>query len=159
MISMFLTSTLYHAIQHEGAKRVLRILDHAAIYLLIAGTYTPFCLLGLKGALGWSFFGVEWSLAITGITLYAVNCRLLKKAELGVYMLMGWAIVAGWFRLMSTIPTASLILLAGGGVAYTLGTIWYSKPHRRGTHVIWHVFVLAGAVCHWWSIWLMSYHT
>ncbi|MDR3343060.1 MAG: hemolysin III family protein [Treponema sp.] len=156
LISMFLASTLYHAIQHEGAKRIFRILDHSAIYLLIAGTYTPFCLLALKGAMGWIFFGIEWALAVTGITLYAVNCTLLKKAELGVYILMGWAIVAGWFRLVSTVPVASLVLLASGGVAYTLGTIWYGKPNRRGTHVIWHVFVLIGAVCHWWSIWLMS---
>jgi hemolysin III len=156
MAVMFLASTLYHAIQHEGAKRVFRILDHGAIYLLIAGTYTPFCLLGLKGAWGWAFFGSEWALAIAGITLYAANWKFLKKAELAIYILMGWAIIAGWMTLSKTLPKMSLILLGIGGVSYTLGTFWYSKPQRRGAHVTWHVFVLGGAVCHWASVWFLS---
>jgi hemolysin III len=156
LIVMFLTSTLYHAIQHEGAKRVFRVLDHGAIYFLIAGTYTPFCLLGLRGAGGWALFGIEWALAAAGISLYAANFRPLKRVELGVYILMGWAVVFGWFPLSRALPRGSLILLAAGGAAYTLGTFWYSKPQRRGTHVVWHVFVLAGAACHWWAIWLMS---
>jgi hemolysin III len=156
MIGMFLASTLYHAIQHEGAKRVFRILDHSAIYLLIAGTYTPFCLISLRGSRGWTLFGIEWALAITGIVLYAVNYRPLKKAELAVYLLMGWALVSSCPALFRSLSPASLILLAAGGAAYTLGTIWYRKPHRRGAHVTWHIFVLAGAVCHWWAIWFMS---
>jgi hemolysin III len=156
MILMFLTSTLYHAIQHEGTKRIFRILDHAAIYLLIAGTYTPFCLLGLKGAWGWLLFAIEWALAITGITLYAANCTFFKKIELGVYVVMGWAIMIGWFRLVPAIPFSSLVLLISGGIAYTLGILWYARPNRRGAHVIWHIFVLAGAMGHWWSIWFMS---
>jgi hemolysin III len=155
MIIMFLSSTLYHAIQHEGVKRVFRIFDHSAIYLLIAGTYTPFCLLALRGPLGWLCFGIEWTLAITGITLHAVNCRVLKKLESLVYIVMGWAIVAFGPRLVKALPFASLVFLAVGGIAYTLGVIWYSKPTRRGAHVIWHVFVLIGALCHWWSVFLM----
>jgi hemolysin III len=156
MAVMFLASTLYHAIQHEGAKRVFRILDHGAIYLLIAGTYTPFCLLGLKGAWGWAFFGSEWALAIAGITLYAANWKFLKKAELAIYILMSWAIVAGWAPLTKTLRPVSLILLIAGGVFYTMGTFWYSKPQKRGTHVAWHVFVLGGAACHWASVWFLS---
>jgi hemolysin III len=156
LISMFLISTLYHAIQHEGTKRIFRILEHSAIYLLIAGTCTPFCLLGLRGAWGWTLFGIEWALAITGISLYATHCGFLKKIELMVYMVMGWAIMAGWFRLSRLIPFSSRILLIAGGIAYTLGTIWYAKSTRRGAHVIWHIFVLIGAVCHWWSIWLIT---
>jgi hemolysin III len=156
MISMFLASTLYHAIAHEGAKRVFRILDHSAIYLLIAGTYTPFCLLALKGAFGWIFFGCEWALAITGITLFAVNAKFLKKAELAVYILMGWAIVIGGIPFIRSIPLSCTIFLFAGGLAYTLGTIWYAQKYRRGSHVIWHIFVLIGAFCHWWSIWKMS---
>jgi hemolysin III len=155
MVIMFLASTLYHAIQHEGAKRVFRVLDHGAIYLLIAGTYTPFCLLGLKGVLGRAFLGFEWTLAAAGITLYAVNWKFIKKTELAVYILMGWAIVAGWIPLSRTLPCPSLILLAAGGVFYTLGTFWYSKPHRRGAHVVWHVFVLGGAACHWGAVWFI----
>jgi hemolysin III len=155
MISMFLTSTLYHAIPYEKAKRIFRILDHSAIYIFIAGSYTPFCLLGIKGTLGWVCFGIEWILAAIGILLYSLNCRFFKKAELAVYLLMGWAIVVSWFRLVSAIPVASLILLVSGGIAYTLGTLWYAKPTRRGAHVIWHIFVLIGAIGHWWSIWFI----
>ncbi|GHV41969.1 hemolysin III [Spirochaetia bacterium] len=156
MIVMFLASTLYHAIQHERAKRVFRILDHSAIYFLIAGTYTPFSLLGFRGALGWVYFGIEWGLAATGIALYAANCKFIKKAELIVYLFMGWAVVVGLYRLYRGIPLISIIFLVAGGIAYSLGTIWYGRHNRRISHVIWHVFVLAGAVCHWFSIWYMS---
>jgi hemolysin III len=156
MITMFLASTVYHAMPHKGAKRILRILDHSAIYLLIAGTYTPICLTALRGPLGWAFLGLEWALAAAGITLYAANWKFLKKAELVVYILMGWAILAGWIPLMRSVSPVSLILLAGGGAFYTMGTFWYRKHNTRGAHVAWHVFVLAGAICHWWSIWFMS---
>jgi hemolysin III len=156
MISMFLASTLYHAIQHEGAKRVFRILDHSAVYLLIAGTYTPFSLLGLKGAWGWVYFGLEWALAAAGIVLHSVNWKILHKVELAVYIIMGWAIVAGLWRLYHEIPFISFILLIGGGVAFTMGTLWYRRRHRRASHVIWHVHVIIGAACHWLSLWFMS---
>jgi hemolysin III len=156
MITMFLASTVYHAVPHRGAKRILRVLDHSAIYLLIAGTYTPFCLTALRGPWGWSFLGLEWTLAAAGIALYATNRKFIKKAEVVVYILMGWAIIAGWAPLMRTIPAVSLILLAAGGAVYTMGTFWYRRHDTRGAHVVWHVFVLAGAICHWWSIWFMS---
>jgi hemolysin III len=156
MIAMFLASTLYHAIQAEGAKRVFRVIDHSVIYLLIAGTYTPFSLLGFRGALGWVYFGLEWALAAAGISLYAANVKFIKKLELAVYILMGWAVLAGIVPLFRAIPRLSALFLTAGGAAYTLGTIWYSKPTRRGTHVVWHVFVLAGAVLHWWAVWFLS---
>jgi hemolysin III len=156
MITMFLVSTVYHAVPHQGAKRILRVLDHSAIYLLIAGTYTPFCLTALRGPWGWSFMGIEWALAAAGIVLYAVNWKFIKKAEVVVYILMGWAILAGWVPLMRAVPASSLILLVTGGALYTAGTFWYRRRGVRGAHVIWHVFVLAGAICHWWSIWFMS---
>jgi hemolysin III len=153
MLCMFLASTLYHAIQHTGTKRIFRVLDHSAIYFFIAGTYTPFCLVGLRGALGWAIFGAEWVLAAAGITLHAVNYRPLKKFELAVYILMGWAIVIATVPLVRAISLLSLILLAGGGAAYMLGAFFYRKHETRGAHVTWHVFVLAGAICHWLSIW------
>jgi hemolysin III len=153
MIFMFLMSTLYHAIQDQRAKRVLRILDHAAIYLLIAGTYTPFCLLSLRGALGWTYFGFEWALAAAGISLYATGRKFMKKIELAVYILMGWAIMAGGYKLYHTIPRLSFVFLVAGGAAYTLGTFWYSRHKLRNAHVIWHFFVLAGAAFHWLSAW------
>ncbi|GHU04312.1 hemolysin III [Spirochaetia bacterium] len=156
LIASFLTSTLYHAITHDGAKRVFRVLDHSAIYLLIAGTYTPICLLHLRGGWGWTFFGIEWALTAAGISLYAANWKFYKKAELVVYILMGWVIAIGWFQLIKAISVPSAIFLMAGGLAYMLGVYWYKRPTRRGAHVVWHVFVLAGAVSQWWSLWLMS---
>ena len=156
LILMFLASTLYHAIQHEGAKRVFQILDHSAVYLLIAGTYTPFSLLGLGGAWGWAYFGVEWALAVTGVVLYSVNWKTIRRVELAVYILLGWAIVAGLHRLWGRIPRISFLLLVGGGVLYTMGTFWYRRRHRRASHVIWHIHVVSAATCHWLSLWFMS---
>jgi hemolysin III len=156
MISMFLASTLYHAIQNERAKRVFQILDHSAVYLLIAGTYTPFSILGFKGALGWAYFGIAWALAIAGITLYALNWKILRKTELAVYILMGWAIAIGTWKLYQALPLPSFVLLFAGGFAYTMGTFWYRRRHRRVSHVIWHIHVITGAVCHWLSLWFMS---
>ena len=156
LILMFLLSTLYHAIQHEGAKRVFQVLDHSAVYLLIAGTYTPLSLLGLGGALGWTYFGIEWALAITGIVLYSVKRKSMRRVEVAVYVLMGWAIVMALHPLWSRIPRASFVLLLAGGSIYTMGTFWYRRRHRRLSHVIWHVHVVGGAVCHWLSLWFMS---
>jgi hemolysin III len=158
MILMFLASTLYHAMQNQIIKKVFRIFDHQAIYLLIAGTYTPFCLLALKGVWGWSLLGFEWALAIAGIVLYALNFGFLKKAELIIFMLMGWAIVTSCVPLVRSISLRSLVLLMGGGAFYTLGTLWYRAGKKKNSgcaHVIWHVFVLAGAACHWWSVWYL----
>jgi hemolysin III len=153
---MFLASTLYHAIQHEGAKRVFQVFDHSAIYLLIAGTYTPLSLLGLGGAMGWVFFFIEWILAVTGVVLYCVKRSAMKKVEVAIYVLMGWAIVFGFFRLWKSIPRLSSMFLIIGGVFYTMGTFWYRRGHRRVSHVIWHAHVVGGAFCHWLSLWFMS---
>jgi hemolysin III len=131
-------------------------MDHSAIYLLIAGTYTPYSLLGFRGALGWTYFGLEWGCAAAGISLYAANVKFIRKMELAIYILMGWACIAGIFRLARTIPPRSTFFLLAGGAAYTLGTIWYNRGTRRGAHVVWHVFVLAGAILHWLSIWYMQ---
>jgi hemolysin III len=154
MILMFLASTLYHAFRHDQTKRVFRVLDHGAIYLLIAGTYTAYSLIVLRGALGWVYFGLEWGLAAAGISLYASGVKFIKRVELIIYLLMGWSIVAGIPRLLKNMPGPALAFLAAGGLAYTLGTVWYSR-RRRLSHVIWHVFVLAGAVFHWFSIRLL----
>jgi hemolysin III len=155
MIAMFLISTLYHAIQHHGAKRVLRRLDHSVIFVFIAGTYSPICLIGLQGAWGWSLFAVEWSLALLGITLNILDHKALKKLELAAYIMMGWAIVVGCIPLVQSVPIQSIVLLIAGGISYTLGTIWYRRKHVRLTHVVWHVFVLIGTICHWFSVWYL----
>ncbi len=156
MIVLFLSSTLYHAIRQDTAKRVFRVFDHSAIYLLIAGTYTPFCLVALQGVWGWFLFAVEWSLAVIGTALYAMGARGLKKIEVGVYILMGWMILMGWKPLIESVPEPALILLILGGASYTLGTVWYGIKARRGTHVVWHVFVLMGAIFHWAAVWHIS---
>jgi hemolysin III len=157
MITMFLASTLYHALQKPGIKKLFRVFDHQAIYLFIAGTYTPFCLLGLKGGWGWSLFGLEWGLAAAGIVLYACNCRFVKKAELVIFILMGWALLAGFVPLVRSVSAASLVPLFAGGLAYTAGTFWYKAgKSNRWAHSVWHVFVLAGAVCHYRAVWCLS---
>jgi hemolysin III len=145
---------LYHAIQHIEAKRVFRILDHGAIYLLIAGTYTPISLLTLGGMRGWVLFAIEWGLAIAGITLYSLNVKFIKKIEIGLYAVMGWAVAVFAPLLISSIPTLSFVLLFSGGLTYTLGIIWYAIK-KRGSHVVWHIFVLFGAIEQWLAIWFM----
>ena len=155
MIGMFLISTLYHAVQHQGAKRVLRKLDHSLVFVFIAGTYTPLCLCGLRGAWGWSLFGVEWFFAFLGIILNILEFRAIRKIELAAYIMMGWVIIIGCVPLVRSVPAESIILLIAGGVAYTTGTIWYRKKKIKYTHAVWHVFVLIGTVCHWFSIWYL----
>ena len=156
MIGMFLVSTMYHAIQHKGVKQILRRLDHSVIFIFIAATYTPFCLSGLRGGWGWSLFAAEWFLALLGITLNILDSKALKKIEVAAYIMMGWAIIIGFVPLIRSVPVKSIILLLAGGAAYTAGTIWYRKKNVRFTHVVWHVFVLAGTVCHWFSIWYLN---
>ena len=156
MIGMFLISTLYHAIQPRNAKRIFRILDHSGIYLFIAGTYTPFCLIALRGVWGWSLFAFEWAMAALGIILYASGNKVIKKIEVAVYIMMGWAIVAGFVPMVRSVPVSSVVFLLAGGAAYTLGTIWYRKKHISGTHAVWHAFVLLGAILQWVSIWLIQ---
>jgi hemolysin III len=155
MIGMYLISTLYHAIQYNSAKRILRKLDHSLVFVFIAGTYTPLCLSGLRGAWGWSLFGVEWALALLGIILNILNYRSIRKIELAAYIMMGWVIIVGCVPLIRSVPTESIILLIAGGVAYTLGTIWYRRKNIRFTHAVWHIFVLIGTVCHWFAIWYL----
>ena len=155
MIVMFLTSTLYHAVQYDSAKRVLRKLDHSLVFVFIAGTYTPLCLSGLRGAWGWSLFAVEWALALLGIFLNVLGFKSLRKIELAAYIMMGWIIIVGCVPLVRSVPTESIILLIAGGVAYTLGTIWYCRKNIRFTHAVWHIFVLIGTVCHWFAIWYL----
>lgn len=155
MTGMFLISTLYHAIQHQGAKRILRKLDHSVIFVFIAGTYTPLCLSGLGGAWGWSLFGFQWSLALLGIILNIVNNKAFKKIQLAIYLLMGWAVVVGFVPLVRSLPAQSIILILAGGIAYTLGIFWYRRKDIRFSHAIWHIFVIIGAVCHWFSVWYL----
>lgn len=152
LILLYLASTLYHAIQHPGAKKVFRILDHSSIFLLIAGTYTPFLLVSLRGGWGWSLFGVIWALAITGIVFKAIFIQRMKKFSLVIYILMGWLILIALKPLLAHIPKAGLWWLAGGGLAYTGGAVFYAMKSVKYTHAVWHLFVLGGSICHFFAI-------
>ncbi|MDR0503373.1 MAG: hemolysin III family protein [Treponema sp.] len=157
MTGMFLVSTFYHAIQHKGAKSILRKMDHSMIFIFIAGTYTPFCLSGLQGAWGWSIFAIEWALAVTGITLNIINYKSLRKIEIAAYIMMGWVIIIGIVPLLKSVPIDTVVLLIVGGITYTAGVFWYRKKNLKYTHAVWHMFVVLGAVFHWFAVWNLFY--
>jgi hemolysin III len=153
MVLLYCASTVYHAVPHERAKALLRKLDHGAIYLLIAGTYTPFTLGALNGPLGWTLLGVVWSLAAVGVALKAFDRIEHPLASLGLYLLMGWLCVIAAELLLERVPLPGLLLLAGGGVAYMAGVAFFATDSRiRYGHFIWHLFVLAGTGCHFFAV-------
>lgn len=153
---LYLASTLYHSIQHPRLKHIFRICDHAAIYLLIAGTYTPFLLnSGVRESIGGVLLGVVWGLALMGVAFKTVFIgRYEKLATLG-YVLMGWLSVLGFRELMANVPLDAVIWLGVGGVIYTLGVIFYAWERLPYHHAIWHVFVLGGSACHFVAILLL----
>lgn len=152
LLILYLTSTLYHSMR-GAAKDVLRKMDHCAIYLLIAGTYTPFTLVTLRGTLGWTMFGVVWALALFGIVqelCYASRARVLS---LVVYLVMGWLAVVAVGPLVDALGRAGFAWLAAGGLFYTGGIAFYATDHKvRNGHGIWHLFVLAGSACHYIAV-------
>lgn len=149
---LYLTSTLYHALPANRAKRVLQILDHGAIYLLIAGTYTPFTLGILRGPWGWTLFGLIWTFAAAGIVLKALRGIRHRRLSTAVYLAMGWLILAAAGPLWHAMPVSGLIWLAAGGVAYTVGVGFYAVDRMRYAHFVWHLFVLAGTACHFVAV-------
>lgn len=151
MIVMYTASTLYHSVTHPRAKQLLRIFDHAAIFVLIAGTYTPFTLVTLQGSLGWVLFGVIWGLAAIGIVLQIVSLERMSFLSLFLYLGMGWAVIFAIKPILAALPSGGLTLLVLGGLAYTVGVIFYVW-RRPYFHAIWHGFVLAGTVFHYFAI-------
>ena len=151
LVALYAASTLYHAFRRPGVKRVLRVLDHCAIYLLIAGTYTPFVLVGLGGGWGWTLFGIVWVLAAAGIVFKVFATGRFAVVSTAAYVAMGWIGVIAFKPLMDSLPTAAIVWLVLGGVSYTAGTLFY---HRRipYSHALWHLFVLFGSVCHFIAI-------
>jgi hemolysin III len=145
---LYLASTLYHALTPARAKRFLRVVDHSAIYLLIAGTYTPFTLGVLRGAWGWTLFGIVWALAALGITAKATLGVRYPRLSTAVYLGMGWLVVIAARPLWRAVPAWGLFWLAAGGLAYTAGVGFYAASRRPYRHFIWHLFVLAGTGCH-----------
>lgn len=152
LVALYAASTLYHAIPAPRIKGVLRIVDHIAIFLLIAGTYTPFTLGVLRGTWGWTLFGIVWSLAAVGIICKIVLGPRYPHVSTAFYLAMGWLIVVAIKPLMLALPSAGFWLLAAGGLCYTLGVIFYVLDRRRYMHAVWHVFVMGGSACHFMAI-------
>ncbi len=150
---LYLTSTLYHALAQNRAKRVFQILDHGAIYLLIAGTYTPFTLGVLRGPWGWTLFGLIWGLAIAGVVA-KVNWGIrYPHLSTAFYLAMGWLVLAAAKPLWLLVPKWGLFWLVAGGLAYTVGVGFYGARRLRYGHFIWHLFVLSGTACHFVAVW------
>ena len=155
MINLYLMSTLYHSLARNGGKKVFRVLDHCSIFLLIAGTYTPYALLVLKGFTGWLIFSIVWISAIVGIVLNAVNLKKFRKFSMACYLIMGWVILIAFSKLVESIAIEGLILLILGGILYSIGAIIYGLGRKvKYMHSIWHFFVLAGTLLHFASVYL-----
>ena len=152
MVLLYAASTLYHSFRSPGVKHLFQIIDHASIYLLIAGTYTPFLLVNLRGAWGWSLFGVIWGVAVAGIVFQAFFIRRFKLVATLLYVLMGWMVVVAIKPLVATVEAGGIWLLLAGGLCYTLGVIFYLLHRMRFHHAIWHLMVLAGSACHYFAI-------
>jgi hemolysin III len=152
LLLLYVASTLYHAIRHDLAKARLKVFDHCAIFLLIAGTYTPFTLVSLRGGWGWSLFGVVWGLAVAGVVFKLFLTGRFKGLSTLIYVAMGWIAIVAIGPLVSALPVVALVWLLIGGVAYTAGTCFYHRPSVPYAHAIWHGFVLAGSVCHFVAV-------
>ncbi len=152
MSLLYLTSTIYHALPENRAKRVFQILDHGAIYLLIAGTYTPFTLGVLRGTWGWTLFGMIWGLAIFGVVVKSMGGIRYRRLSTALYLAMGWLVVIAAKPLLLHLPGWGLFWLAAGGVAYTAGVGFYVTRRMRYAHFIWHLFVLTGTACHFVAV-------
>jgi len=155
ILLLYTFSTLYHATQQEKIKSWLRTFDHIGIYFLIAGTYTPFLLLAVGGTFGWIFFGIVWGLTAFGIVFKIFYTHRFPKASLILYLSMGWMAIFLIKPLLASLSTSTLVMIAAGGISYTLGTVFYVRQRMRYGHTIWHLFVLAGTILHFIAIMYM----
>ena len=152
MLLLYTASTIYHALPEGRAKEVLRVVDHAAIFLLIAGTYTPFTLGVLRGPLGWTLFGLIWVIAVGGVTLKVLHGPRYPIVSTCLYVGMGWLMIVAIRPLCQRMPPPGIWLLIGGGILYTSGLVFYAARELRFRHFIWHLFVLAGTACHFFAV-------
>jgi hemolysin III len=152
LVMLYLASTLYHSFQHPTLKQVFRVIDHASIFLLIAGTYTPFLLVAIKGAWGWTLLFIVWGLAILGVSFKTLFIHRFQKLSVLAYILMGWLSVVAIKEFLANIPMGGLILIGIGGVVYTVGVLFYALKKIRYNHAIWHVFVMGGSICHYFAV-------
>lgn len=152
LILTYTASTLYHSIPIAAAQRILHTLDHASIYVLIAGSYTPFALISLSGPTGWWLFGIVWTLALAGVIFKLFFTGRFHGLSLGLYLAMGWLVVLFAKPVIASVPMPALILLALGGLSYTLGALFYARRSLHFNHAIWHVFVLLGSTLHFFAV-------
>lgn len=152
LIILYTMSTLYHAITNEKAKKFFRVMDHNTIFFLIAGTYTPFTLVTLRGKLGWILFGIVWGSALIGIILNSIDLEKFRKPSVVCYILMGWVIIIAVKPMLNSLPGLSLVFLLLGGIFYTVGVIFYSLKKIKWFHSVWHLFTVAGSVLHYFSV-------
>lgn len=154
-IILYMMSTLYHSLKVNNAKRVFRILDHSSIFLLIAGTYTPYALVSLPKALGWTIFGIVWGCAIIGIVLNSINLEKFKKISIVLYLVMGWMIIFSFDKLIASVDIRGIYLMLAAGLLYTIGAIFYGVGKKiKYMHSIFHMFVLSASICFFFSIFL-----
>ncbi|WP_030071107.1 PAQR family membrane homeostasis protein TrhA [Halomonas alkaliantarctica] len=152
LVLLYTASTFYHGISHRRWKRRFQLLDHCAIYLLIAGTYTPFLLVNMRGTTGWVLFIAVWSLALVGIGFLLLWPQRFSVLRVAIYLLMGWMIVLASREMAASLSVTGIALLATGGIIYTLGVIFYAVRAIPYNHAIWHLFVMAGSVCHYIAV-------
>ncbi|MHB0774789.1 PAQR family membrane homeostasis protein TrhA [Halomonas sp. WWR20] len=152
LILLYTASTLYHGCRHPRLKRVFQLLDHCAIYLLIAGTYTPFLLVNMRGPVGWTLFAIVWGLALGGILLKLRWPNRFGTLRVAIYLFMGWLIVFASGEMAQSLPDIGIALLVAGGVTYTVGVIFYAVRAIPFNHAIWHLFVIGGSVCHYFAV-------
>jgi hemolysin III len=152
LITLYAASTIYHWVRHAPAKRILQIIDHSAIYLLIAGTYTPFMLVNLRGGWGWTLLALIWAIALLGITWKLLSKEHHMVLSTILYIAMGWLVVIAARPLFRAVPPGGLGWLLAGGLAYTLGVVFFSSSRFRFNHAIWHLFVLLGSACHYVAV-------
>jgi hemolysin III len=152
LVVLFLASTFYHSLPWPRVKQVFRFIDHASIYLLIAGTYTPFTLVNLRGAWGWSIFGIMWGLALTGVILKLFMLGRFRILTVLVYVAMGWFVLVALKPTLAAVPAAGMIWLLVGGCAYTFGITFYAWKKLPYGHAVWHLFVMGGSMCHFFAV-------
>ena len=152
MVLLYLASTLYHSLTHEAAKQLFRLFDHTAIFLLIAGTYTPFSLGVLRGPWGWSLLAAVWTLAILGISLKISKRTRHSPICIALYVIMGWLAIVAVKPMLALIPVPGILLILAGGIAYTGGLAFFAAHRIRYNHFIWHLFVIAGTTCHFFAV-------
>lgn len=152
LILLYAASTLYHLIPASKLKKVFQKLDHGMIYVLIAGTYTPFTLISLRGAWGWTLFGIVWGLAVVGFSLEIFLRRRIQWLSLSLYLGLGWLVIFAIRPMLAAVPTGGMLLLLGGGLLYSLGIIFYVWKKLLYHHAIWHLFVIGGSICHFYAI-------